>query len=411
MARRSASTAKRATACSCTTPRCTSADAARTGVRGAARGARRSASRTWPPRSLARTGAGGRPAAPAGPGAAPAAPRPLYAETLAPRLDFGWSDLRVLARRAPQVDPRAAPGAIRPRGGSGRDARPRGGPERAAAALERGSRSARARWGSARRSAGPIPRPRSACARSATPRARRRADRAPIPRTASKSPSRSRARRARSRTPPRRARVRGDRGPRSPEPARELPAGRRAVAGGPPGAPCRTSSAWWTRAPAPPIPSSAWRPRTRSSTAWTSASRAGASARAGRRERPGALQPGRDRAGARRATGPRRYEAALRDPVTRDRARASRCWRSLEPSAPAPRRAPPSVCCRWRSSPAWASPLARAAPAPAIVLLSPSTRCAPTGRGLRRAAPAARPLWTRWPPRAPFSRTRWPPCR
>ena len=39
----------------------------------------------------------------------------LYAETLAPRLDFGWSELRSLAAGSLQVHPGAAPRALRPR--------------------------------------------------------------------------------------------------------------------------------------------------------------------------------------------------------------------------------------------------------------------------------------------------------
>ena len=131
-ARPSASTARRATACSSTTRRCACRCCCAGTGRPAAGRVRdaRSASRTSPRRS---------PTSPAPqrcPGASLArfAQRdvsrgggPLYAETLAPRLDFGWSELRSLARRARYKYVRAPrPELYDVEADPGESARPRG---------------------------------------------------------------------------------------------------------------------------------------------------------------------------------------------------------------------------------------------------------------------------------------------
>ncbi len=83
---------------------------------------------------------------------------PLYAETLAPRLDFGWSELRSLAGGPLQVRPRAAAGALRPGGRSWRDAQPRGLDPAGRGAAVSGARRAPWRDGATRESRrGPDP--------------------------------------------------------------------------------------------------------------------------------------------------------------------------------------------------------------------------------------------------------------
>ena len=76
--------------------------------------------------------------------------RRIYSETLYPRLHLGWSDLASLDGRARPLHRVAAPGALRHRGGPGREERPRGRPA-AGLPLDAGAARPRCRGRSSRR--------------------------------------------------------------------------------------------------------------------------------------------------------------------------------------------------------------------------------------------------------------------
>ena len=230
---------------------------------------------------------------------------------------------------------RAAAGALRRRGGSGRDARPRRVRARSdVAAMTAALDAALARMGE--RTSGRAPDPEAAerlralgyvqgpggAGSGADPKDRVEVALA-IARAAGPFPDAGGGR----------ARLRGDRAPRPGQPARELPPGGRAAAGGPAArGRCRYFDKRRERRPAHGRPARrAGDGATRSLSRLDDAgARSSARSRSTRR-RPGALQPGRDRA-ARTAT--RRGRAGrLRSGAARRRSRAS---------------APPPACAELR---------------------------------------------------------------
>ena len=252
----------------------------------------------------------------------------LYAETLAPRLDFGWSELRawrdgrykyIRAPRPELYDLEADPGETRNLAGTS----PRG----RIAALGRRSTRSLCGWATRRAGAARIRRPPSGCARSDTCRARKAAARAPIPRTGSRWRVASRAPPGRSPTPQDAIAAYDEIARRDPE--NPLVNFRLADAL------LRAGRAARRRAATSARSSRRGRARADPFVGLATALRAARPARRGQarrssrrssrsRERPGALQPGRARAAARRraARPAGSYEAARADPVTRERAEA-----------------------------------------------------------------------------------------
>ena len=289
------------------------------------------------------------------------------------------------------------------------------------AAADGGARRARsARRARRRAAARPTPRRRSGCARSATCRARRRRGSGADPKDKVDVALLHRARR-RALPRPRRGRRRlpADRDARPRQSARELPARRRAAARGPRATRrSRTTARSSPAGRAPPTPFVGPRHRATRSAGRLDEARARAAARPWP-SIPPAARPTTTSARSRGVQGDaaaarRDYEAALADPVTRERAQARLAGAAVSaaPCAPvvASRRLLPPASSRGRAPRSLAAARARAHGASVLLVTIDTLRAdhvGAYGATTRGHAAHRRPGRAR----ARCSRRRWPPCR